>query len=156
MAHMKDLTGQRFGSRVVLRTAGRYGRMIQWLTRCDCGRECIVVGSRLTQGKANQCITCRETTHGHRIGAVSTPEYSTWLNMVQRCTNPNTKDYKNYGGRGITICKRWRKFENFLKDMGPKPKGLTIERKNNNRGYSPSNCVWATRTQQIHNRRNMK
>jgi hypothetical protein len=77
-----------------------------------------------------------------------------WSESLKRCSNPAHRQYKYYGGRGIRYCKRWQNFENFLKDMGPRPPGMTLERKNNNRGYSKSNCQWATRCQQTRNRRN--
>jgi hypothetical protein len=73
--------------------------------------------------------------------------------MLQRCTNPNYPQYADYGGRGITVCKRWRVFKNFLDDMGVRPEGLTLDRKNNSKGYSPANCKWATRAEQQRNRR---
>ena len=78
--------------------------------------------------------------------------YCAWSDMRKRCLNRGNKDYKNYGGRGITICKRWMQFENFLADMGKAPKGLTLDRKNNNGNYKPSNCRWATWQQQASNR----
>lgn len=88
-------------------------------------------------------------THGLR----NTPEYSIWTNMKSRCLNKNIGDYRYYGGRGITICDRWLKFENFFEDMGKRPAGLTLERVNNTKGYFPSNCIWASRTVQARNQR---
>ena len=80
--------------------------------------------------------------------------YQSWDDMTQRCTNPNFRQYKDYGGSGISICERWRKFVNFLEDMGEKPKGLTLEKTNNKKGYCKENCRWATRKEQQRNRRN--
>lgn len=82
-----------------------------------------------------------------------TPFYAVWNSMRDRCTNPNSRAYKDYGGRGIGLCERWRKFENFYADMWPRPVGLTLERENNELGYTPENCLWATRKAQGNNRR---
>jgi hypothetical protein len=92
--------------------------------------------------------------HGCARNGKRTTEYNCWLGMKDRCFNPNRKFYLNYGGRGITVCNRWMKFENFLEDMGERPPGLTLDRVNNNRNYEPNNCRWATRKQQSANRRN--
>ena len=84
---------------------------------------------------------------------VKTSEYCAWDNMLRRCENPNNPSYKNYGGRGILVCKSWHKFENFFRDMGKRPSGLTLERRNNNLGYCPNNCVWTNWATQNNNRR---
>lgn len=88
-------------------------------------------------------------THGMR----RTPIYGIWNQMIQRCTNPKVKGYDRYGGRGIEVCERWLKFENFFADMGDRPEGHSIERKNNDLGYDPSNCIWIPKDKQAQNRR---
>lgn len=94
-------------------------------------------------------------THGFSVAADAEARrlYRIWANMVQRCTNTNNPRYADYGARGITVCKRWRKFENFLADMGMPPFGQTLDRKNNNRGYSKANCRWTDAFVQARNSR---
>ena len=91
-------------------------------------------------------------THGHSVGRRQTSTLMIWHAMHARCSDPNNVRWSRYGGRGITVCARWNTFENFLADMGERPEGKSIERKNNDFGYSPDNCVWATNTEQLYNR----
>jgi len=150
-----DLTGQKFCKLTVLKCAGHNKRgNADWLCLCDCGQQKIVDGSDLKAGNTKSC-GCLRIKHGHVINNNASQLYSVWRHMKQRCTNPNNDDYHNYGGRGITVCKRWLKFPNFLEDMGKEWKpGLTLERRNNDKGYSLKNCYWATRKEQARNRRN--
>lgn len=91
--------------------------------------------------------------HGHSPAGKSSRTYQTWASMLQRCLNPRNSKFKHYGGRGITVCDRWRDFSAFLVDMGERPEGLSLERKKNELGYSPDNCEWATASAQARNRR---
>lgn len=91
--------------------------------------------------------------HGHWVDGKASPTYNSWRGMRERCNNPNHKFYKNYGGRGVKVCKRWAKFVNFLEDMGVKPEGLTLDRMENNLGYFPENCKWSTWKEQHNNKR---
>ena len=95
------------------------------------------------------------TSHGHtRVGRPRSPTYVVWGSMLSRCSNPKVKAYLKYGARGIVVCERWQSFANFLADMGERPAGLTLERRDNSKGYDSENCYWATRTDQNRNRSN--
>jgi hypothetical protein len=147
-----DLTGQRFGLLIALKESGQNKwRCVTWLCRCDCGSEVIVPSGNLRTGNSHSC-GCQKGGVTHRHSRVGSLTYQSWDAMLQRCTNPNTINYKTYGARGITVCERWRKFENFLADMGERTAGLTLDRINNDQGYSPSNCRWATRAEQDKNK----
>jgi hypothetical protein len=158
------MTGRRIGRLVVRSRASenRGGTTARWLCLCDCGNERVVDGSSLRIGKTRSCgcLTAdvareRSTKHGHNTTAGKSPEYGAWASMVGRCTNPNNRSWGHYGGRGIAVCERWMEFENFLADMGNRPSSdHSLDRINNDGGYGPGNCRWATRAEQSRNRRN--
>lgn len=124
-----------------------------WECLCACGNLHVVKDADLRNTKSCGCLRVEKGKQNKTHGMLGTPEYEAWHAMKQRCLNPNGRAYKNYGARGITVCKRWLKFENFYADMGVRPQGASLERTNNSKGYSPHNCVWASNKQQANNRR---
>jgi hypothetical protein len=155
----EDFTGRRYGLWTVLAFALSRRGASHWACRCDCGTERVVWGAALKRGGTTGCGCTRVLSnfrHGHtQAGGGKSPEYRSWDKMIQRCTNPNHASYPNYGARGITVCDKWRDYAAFFADMGPKPPGrYSIERVDNERGYSKDNCIWATQQAQLENRRN--
>lgn len=156
-----DLSGQQFAQLRVLAWAPSRrlpggSLAIYYACQCTCGTTKEIQAQALNSGAVVSCgchkdrlLKERATTHGLYQSAA----YRVWHGMVQRCTCEKMPGYKNYGGRGITVCDRWRTFENFFADMGHPPPKLTLERIDNDSGYGPDNCKWATRTEQNLNQR---
>ena len=156
-----DITGQVFEQWTVLYKSDSVDRRAMWRCKCECGTIRDVVGKTLRNGTSKSCgclksevTTQRSTKHGYANEGKITKVYYVWSAMVQRCVNPKSTKYMDYGGRGIKVCERWLDFENFISDMGDRPSvDHTLERINNDGHYEVSNCKWATRTEQLRNRR---
>lgn len=168
MPPVVDLTGVRFGRlRVIARTENDERGKSRWVCECDCGEQRSVLGENLRAGRQVSCGCYRAdqaTVHGHARSDMEHPLYWVYHAMKQRCYNSASVEYHNYGGRGISVCDRWlASFVDFLRDMGerpPNPPGWSsrkaywqLDRTNNDGNYEPSNCRWATPSQQSQNRR---
>ena len=158
MSKLIDMLGRRIGKLLVVeRSVARS----KWKCVCECGRVTYVTGSDLRKPvRSCGCLisettSLRNTKHG--LSQDHKRAFNAWNAAVQRCHNSNNPKYENWGGRGIKVCRRWRfSFENFLLDMGDPPPKMELDRKNNDKGYSPKNCRWVTRRTNINNRRTSK
>lgn len=145
LLNMDSMIGKTFGMWTVILRAKTDGKNVLFNCRCSCGLEKLVRKCHLVNGDSRSC-GCWQ--HGHSKSLT----YVAWQGMKQRCSNPRTRFFKRYGGRGIKVCERWIvSFENFLSDMGERPSGLTLDRRDNNGDYCKDNCRWATDFEQQSN-----
>lgn len=155
MTKRLDLTGQRFTRLTAMRVSETRGSLgeLKWECLCDCGETVNVTTAHLRSGHTKSC-GCYHISKVTKHGKARTSTYSSWVAMTQRCLNPHNKEYKNYGGAGVSVCQRWlESFENFLKDMGEKPSGLSLDRIDPYGNYEPSNCRWGNPSDQSFNQR---
>jgi len=168
MSKKINRVGITYGRLLVISEFGIMGSSgkIHWNCICSCGKACIIDGGALSSGNTKSCgcfsseiLHKRNFVHGRaKRGKANSGIYKCWLHIKERCYNKSSMDYKDYGGRGIVVCDRWRDiFENFLNDMGEKPSSKhSIERVNVNGNYCPENCKWGTEEEQSNNKRNSR
>ena len=160
MRKLIDLTGQVFGRLTVLHRSGSFpDKQAGWTCSCECGNTTRVRGNSLRVGATKSCGCFQDGYFGeacikHRLSKHS--NYNTWYLMLDRCLNPKSTAYRYYGGRGIAVCNRWLDVENFIADMGERPAGFSLERKDVNKGYCKENCIWADAKTQARNRRSSR
>jgi hypothetical protein len=155
LQQQQDMIGRKFGSWTVISLFPGEFHNTRYYCKCSCGTEKDVCGVSLRRGLSLRCAKCK---HRNKIkhGMAHTKIYASWCAMIKRCNNPNATQYKDYGGRGIKVCDRWLKFDNFYEDMGDRPKGFQIDRIDNDLGYSKENCQWVTPKENSNNRRKRK
>jgi len=153
-----DLSGQVFGRLTVKKKNGHSGGKAVWECTCSCGNVCSVRGVHLRSGRQVSCgcykseqVSKQKTKHGHAIGGVVSPTYAVWQNMQYRCKQENAEKYPHYAN--VNVCDRWASFDAFLEDMGVRPDGLTLDRVDGSKGYSPENCRWVDMATQNRNRK---
>ena len=154
MQSLKDLKGKTFGYITAISNPIVENNKTLYIAKCICGKE-LKINAWYLRHKSRSC-GCKNGKHGHSPDSKKSGTYSTWDSMIQRCTNKKSKFFYCYGGRAITVCKRWFDFKNFLEDMGEKPEGTSIDRIDVNKGYYKENCRWADiYTQRNNMRRNV-
>jgi len=147
--------GKVYGKWTIIEFLGIHRKLQQFSVRCNCGFIGKHCAADLRSGKSKQCSKCHNKENAKNNithGMSQTPLSKVWQAMLQRCSNPKATHYYRYGGRGIIVCERWLKFENFYKDMGDRPEGMTLDRINNNGNYEPLNCRWVTHKENCNNR----
>ena len=163
------MIGDIFG-RWVVTSFAQYDKKLQcnkWHCLCACGNKGVVPAGALRNGHSKSCgCLAKElrakgtrralTTHGHSFNGICTPTYISWRNMWRRCVDHKDDSFQYYGARGISVCARWNDFSNFLTDMGEKPKGVVLDRINNEGNYEPSNCRWTDYSTSNKNRRSWR
>jgi hypothetical protein len=155
-----DLAGKRFARLFVLRkNETLVGNCVAWVCMCDCGTEKVARGTHLLTGAVKSCGCLRRSSGADRTrthGMSKTKIYRIWVGMHRRCFKSSDEAFKNYGARGIKVCAHWLRFENFLTDMGERPRGMSLDRIDNDGSYEPGNCRWATPAQQGNNTRKVR
>ncbi len=158
----QDLLNRRYGKLTVVKYNRSYLGNKLWDCICDCGGYVLARTGHLNSGSVKSCgcikievVTRLGKSHLNLTAKSKHPLYKIWSGMWNRCTRPTAHEYKNYGGRGITVCIEWKDFNNFVRDMGPRPSiRHTLDRKDNNGNYNKNNCKWSTWKEQANNRRN--
>lgn len=156
-----NAVGDRFGRLRIIGLADKPVRGRHWKCACDCGTVVVVSQANLRKGHSKSCgclraelAKAKASIHGHTSNGEISRTYRIWQGMHRRCSNPKDKAFPRYGAMGITVCERWKNFENFLADMGNPQPEMTLDRKENDRGYSPDNCRWVTKKAQNRNKKN--